>query len=90
MAVLEGLTKMADQVVQVQVVHVTDKMVNKTVDLVLNLVNQENQVTTDLEMLAEMVHMTATLTTEHKVVLVVVQVAQAVNQVKEQMLLLVV
>ena len=80
------LTKMADQVVQAQVVHVTDQTVNKMVVQALNLVNQENQATTDLVTRVVTVHMTATHLTEHKVVLVVVQVAQAGNQAKGQTL----
>ena len=88
MVVADFLIVMEEQVVQVLVVHVTEVMDNKMVAQALNLVNQENQVTTDLVTRVVTVRMTATPTTEHKVAQVVVQVVQVLNQVKEQMLLL--
>ena len=86
MAVADILVVMEVQAVQVLAVHVTDLMANKTVVQLLNLINQEIQVLTDLEMAVVTVHMMVTHLTEHKVAQVVVQVVQALNQVKEQML----
>ena len=87
MVVPATLTLMDFQVVQVVAVHVTDRMANKMVVVLHNQTNQEIQLLTDLEMAVVTVHMMVTHLTEHKVAQVVVQVVQALNQVKIQMLL---
>jgi len=84
--VADFLIMMEVQAVQAQAVHVTDLMANKTAVQLLNLVNQEIQVLTDLEIAVVTVHMIVTHLTEHKVAQVVVQVVQALNQVKIQTL----
>ena len=83
-------TKTVTLEVQVPAVLVIVQTANKTAVQVFNPVSQANLVTTDLVTQVVMVHMTETPIMEHKVAQVVVLEVQALNQVKTQMLLLVV